>query len=439
MPSLKLSFHSYEYWLLSLFAHTQPLGFLHCSVIDSVDVKAFARNGNAFGKDFGGGKILSMRDFGTYGIAPPPESIWAAVEEDDEEHDWETEMELDALFEEEEEEGQLSSNPIMPWYEQVDAVVSTFPKAGNGPLDDNSVMSRLKGLKWLATQGKALPTAVERILVMDATDLPSLPLTNDDPNLPPGTNIEEFWKGEGRKPTRILLRHSSNALATAAADAAAAAAQAASIAAEKAREAIDSCDAEAAAEAAIEYQNAALAQAQFIQREVQIMQDLRDRLTALGVVVETIRGGEPIDVMNHLGARSGYQAVVWRAGCWGERGVETILAGAFQWVSAHLAVDAGGGKFWQLMLAERCVQGACGPERKVKVFADDEDISLEYCDDETADADCAITLDGRQIRHVRLDCRVALVDDTRKLQLVQPATAKMKQKFDHAESAPWFL
>jgi len=422
-----------------LVKHKRPLGFLHCSVIDSVDVKAFARNGNAFGKDFGGGKILSMRDFGTYGIAPPPESIWAAVEEDDEEHDWETEMELDALFEEEEEEGQLSSNPIMPWYEQVDAVVSTFPKAGNGPLDDNSVMSRLKGLKWLATQGKALPTAVERILVMDATDLPSLPLTNDDPNLPPGTNIEEFWKGEGRKPTRILLRHSSNALATAAADAAAAAAQAASIAAEKAREAIDSCDAEAAAEAAIEYQNAALAQAQFIQREVQIMQDLRDRLTALGVVVETIRGGEPIDVMNHLGARSGYQAVVWRAGCWGERGVETILAGAFQWVSAHLAVDAGGGKFWQLMLAERCVQGACGPERKVKVFADDEDISLEYCDDETADADCAITLDGRQIRHVRLDCRVALVDDTRKLQLVQPATAKMKQKFDHAESAPWFL
>lgn len=416
----------------------RPLGFLHCSVIDSVDIKAFARNGNAFGKDFGGGQILSMRDFGTYGIAPPPESIWAAVEEEDEEHDWETEAELNAFFEEEEEEGQLSSNPIMPWYEQVDAVVSTFPKAGNGPLDDDSVMSRLKGLKWLATQGKALPTAVERILVMDATDLPSLPLTNDDPNLPPGTNIEEFWKGEGRKPTRVLLRHSSNALATAAADAAAAAAEAAKIAAEKAREAIDSCDAEAAAEAAIEYQNAALAQARYIQKEVQTMQDLRDQLTGLGVVVETIRGGEPIDVMNHLGARSGYQAVVWRAGCWGERGVESILHGAFQWVSAHLAVDAGGGKFWQLMLAERCVQGACGPERKVKVFAEDEDISLEYCDDETADADCAITLDGRQIRHVRLDCRIALVDDERKREFVAPSYVNMKKKFGE-EDAPWFL
>jgi hypothetical protein len=50
--------------------------------------------------------------------------------------------------------------------------------------------------------------------------------------------------------------------------------------------------------------------------------------------------------------------------------VKAVLAGAFQWVSAHLAVDAIGGRFWQLMLAERAVQAACGPERKVKIFAD---------------------------------------------------------------------
>jgi hypothetical protein len=36
--------------------------------------------------------------------------------------------------------------------------------------------------------------------------------------------------------------------------------------------------------------------------------------------------------------------------------VEAILAGAFQRISAHLAVDAIGGKFWQLMLAERALQ-----------------------------------------------------------------------------------
>lgn len=392
----------------------RPMGFLHCSVIDSHDAKAFARNGNAFGKEFGGGQVLSKRDFGSYEIAPPPESIWAENKDNEEDIDWETEAEPHAFFsEDDDEELDLTPNPIMPWYEQVDAVISTFPKSGNGPLDDDSIMTRLKGLKWLATQGKSLPSSVERILVMDATDLPSLPLTNTDDNLPPGVNVEEFWRGEDRKPTRILLRHSTNALAAAAADAAAAAAEAARLAAMKAREAIDSGDAEMAAESAIEAQNAALAHAAFIQKEVQVVQDIKEQLAGLGVLVETIRGGKPINVMNHLGERSGYQAVVWRAGCWGERGVQSILDGAFQWVSAHLAVDAMGGKFWQLMLAERCVQGACGPESKVKVYAEDEDIRLEYCDDESADADCTLTLDGRPIRHVRLDCRVGLIDDVK--------------------------
>jgi hypothetical protein len=39
----------------------RPLGFLHCSVIDSDDVKAFANNGNAFARN-SGGKDLSFRD-----------------------------------------------------------------------------------------------------------------------------------------------------------------------------------------------------------------------------------------------------------------------------------------------------------------------------------------------------------------------------------------
>ena len=64
--------------------------------------------------------------------------------------------------------------------------VATFPKAGDGPVDDSSIQARLKGLIWLATNGKSLPAGVERVLVMDATDLEDLPLTNDDPTLPPG-------------------------------------------------------------------------------------------------------------------------------------------------------------------------------------------------------------------------------------------------------------
>jgi len=76
----------------------------------------------------------------------------------------------DALFFEDEEE-ELTMTPTKPWYEQVDAVNATFPKMGNGPLDDNSVKARLSGLQWLATQGLNLPPGVERILVLGATDL----------------------------------------------------------------------------------------------------------------------------------------------------------------------------------------------------------------------------------------------------------------------------
>lgn len=99
--------------------------------------------------------------------------------------------------------------------------VATFPKAGNGPVDDPSIQARLKGLKWLATNGESLPAGVERILVMDATDLEELPLRNDDPTLPPGVDVERFWKAEGRKPSRVLLRHGDNAVAIAVAKAAA--------------------------------------------------------------------------------------------------------------------------------------------------------------------------------------------------------------------------
>jgi len=410
----------------------RPLGFLHCSVIDSKDKEAFARNGNSFGKNLNG-QMLSSREFGAYELAPPPESIWSASSLNDGENE--------ALFDDEEEAETLRRSPMMQWYQEVDAVVTTFPKAGNnGPSpDQQTIKARLNGLKWLATHGKELPSGVERILVLDSTELVDLPLTNDDPNLPDGVNIEEFWKGEGRKPTRLLLRHSTSAQAEAAARAASQAAKAAADAAELAKQAIETGDAEMAAEVAIQCNKAAIAAMNTIQREVEILQGFKRKLARLGVLVESMSGGDPIDVMNHLGRRHGYKAVVWRAGCWGERGVQSILRGAFQWVSAHLAVDAVGGKFWQLMLAERAVQAACGPESKVKIFAEQEDFSLEYCDSERADKDCALMVNGRPIRHIRLDVRVALLDDNRPREFKEIKTKPMRKHFNKVEEGPWFL
>lgn len=324
---------------------------------------------------------------------------------------------------------------MMPWYEQMDAVVATFPRAGNGPQDDQSIMARLNGLKWLATNGNILPANVERILVMDATDLKDLPLSNDDPNLPPGVDVEAFWKAEDRKPCRVLLRSGDNAQAIAAANAAAAAAEEAAKAAEIARIALETGEAENAAEAALKCQEAALVATKVLQKEMQTSQDLRQRLINLGVKVEVIKGREPIHVMDHLGKRNGYNAVVWRAGCWGQRGVQAIMAGAFQWVSAHLAVDAVGGKFWQLMLAERAIQAACGQENKVKVLAEQEDFSLEYCDEENGD--CELTINGRPIRHIRLDCRVLVIDENRPHEYILTKTAPVQEKL--TTEAPWFF
>ena len=112
------------------------------------------------------------------------------------------------------------------------------------------------------------------------------------------------------------------------------------------------------------------------------------------------------------------------------------MAGAFQWVSAHLAVDVVGGKFWHLMLAERSIQATCGSENKVKVsLAEQEDFSLEYCDDESGD--CEIKVNGRPIRHIRLDCRVLVIDEDRPINYVLTKTAPQKDKL--TTEAPWFI
>jgi hypothetical protein len=235
-----------------------------------------------------------------------------------------------------------------------------------------------------------------------------------------------------------LLRRGEHAQARSAAEAAAVSAQAAADAARAAAEALETGDAARSAEAALQMERSAQEMARYVQSQLLALQELRSKLENLGVIVETIQGCEPVDVMKHLGERSGYRIVVWRAGCWGDRGVRAILAGAFQWVSAHLAVDAVGGRFWQLMLAENAVQAACGPSSKVKVFADQEDISLEYCDDPDVDSDCNLTIDGRPVRHIRLDCRVALVDENRHREFVVGKTKKIDRKIIE-EAAPWFL
>jgi len=432
----------------------RPLGLLHCSVIDSNDAKSFERSGNAFPRDLGGTTPLSERNFGCYEIAPPPEQIWAGTSpieetlEDDLAEDYKKLMMMDETddgntFLDEDEEnadityGGLKKNPMMPWYEQVDAVIATFPKSGYGPAEDDSVMSRLTGLKWLATNDNTLPAAVERILVLDAADLALLPTSNDDPNLPPGVDVESFWDTKDRKPPRLLLRYGTNAAAANAARTAAAAAAVASNAARRAMALAESGEAEDAAEEAVKSQKAAEAALADVQKQVDKIQASKEHLQDRGVIVETIKGGEPIDVMKHLGDRNGLTSIVWRAGCWGSRGVTSILNGTFEWVSAHLAVDAVGGKFWQLMLAERCIQAACGPESKVKVLTEEDDISIEYCD--TLDKDCVLKVNGRSIRHVRIDCRMAVIDPNRKRSIVgwknsMPMALNFKE-----EQAPWFL
>jgi hypothetical protein len=80
----------------------RPLGFLHCSVIDSDDAEAFARNGNAFGNNLG----LS-RDTGAYEIAPPPFVVWVGKDNADDN---------EVVFEDEEQGEVLQRSPMMPWY-----------------------------------------------------------------------------------------------------------------------------------------------------------------------------------------------------------------------------------------------------------------------------------------------------------------------------------
>ena len=62
---------------------------------------------------------------------------------------------------------------------------------------------------------------------------------------------------------------------------------------------------------------------------------------------------------------------------------------------------------------------------------------MEYCDREDADKDCSLLFDGRPVRHVRLDARVAVIDDIKRKQLTMAKTVSMKKIRE--EEAPWFI
>lgn len=94
----------------------RPLGFLHCSVVDSDNLEAFANHGNAFGKEIDG-KRLSFRDFGAYEIAPPPEVLWADEQEEDDNGDFDEDEGIEDLlaleFDDEDEQPAMMGNPMM--------------------------------------------------------------------------------------------------------------------------------------------------------------------------------------------------------------------------------------------------------------------------------------------------------------------------------------
>ena len=82
-------------------------------------------------------------------------------------------------------------------------------------------------------------------------------------------------------------------------------------------------------------------------------------------------------------------------------------------------------------------KSACGSDREIKVFAEQDDINLEYCDSEDADPDCNLLFDGRPVRHVRLDARVAVIDEIKRNEATLKKTTTIK-KFSN-EEAPWFI
>ena len=58
--------------------------------------------------------MLSSRDFGSYGLAPPPDMVWAG-EAQEEEFTTDADNFFSMEFEDEDYQEGLGKNPMMPW------------------------------------------------------------------------------------------------------------------------------------------------------------------------------------------------------------------------------------------------------------------------------------------------------------------------------------
>ena len=313
----------------------------------------------------------------------------------------------------------------------------------------------MDGIRWLASQGMSLPKSVERVIVMDASDLAILPMSNEHPNAF-GADVDRLWKDAGGdKPLRILLRRGVNDEAAAAAKGAAAAAAFSSAAAMAAVEAAETGDAEKAAEAARLHSEAASTSASVALAQMSNVMANKSHLVDAGVGVETLTASDPIDVMTYLGEKNGYRLAVWRAGCWRDRSVASIEAGAFQSIAAHMAVGASGGKFWQTLTAEKAVQAACGSTQSRIEIRSEGVVSLEFCNEEDEDESCMVTTKdpatGEAVRQVRIACDINLVngDDAGLMansfvsnKSTRPSSEEMgayMPRLGKKVEAPWFL
>ena len=359
----------------------------------------------------------------SYYIAPPPSRSSYGIDESDDKSTWFQKF-------------SPLRTPITPHYDVCDCVCVTLPRAGYSPDGLLSLYDRLSGVRWLANQGSSLDDRVERVLVVDAQDLELLPLSNDSPNAGEA-DVESLWRrAEGKKGVKVLLRRGVNQKATWGAKGAAEAAKRAAEAAEAAADAAESGDTQKAMQAAEMEMKVAEDYLKSVKVEMEKTQAVRRELESRGCTVESIKGTRPNDVMKHLGEVHKYRMVVWRAGCWGDRGIESIEDGAFQRIEAHIAVEAQGGPFWQSIVAESCVQGACG--NKVELRTSAEKMSIDYCDDLDDDSSCLVSRSGHQVRHVRIGCDILLPTD--KVHLKQNKNVSI-DKYEDAVSleSPWFF
>jgi hypothetical protein len=194
----------------------------------------------------------------------------------------------------------------LPWYGHADAYVVSI---------ESDKSNRFADMEWLASYGVNLPAGMERIVVLDAVDLKNLPTLNGDTHLSPGVDIEAFWIGRNRKPTRIFLKGGGKIKSQADAQAATAAAQEAVVAATQMASALESgnrLNANDAVETAIQRYKAAQSHAKQIFADFRETFEVRRTLESKGVVIDVVEGVVPLDIMNVIATTNGYRSVIWR-------------------------------------------------------------------------------------------------------------------------------